>query len=106
MIVFPNRELLPVRPPFRLDLTADALRRLATNTVDVVTPDGAYYRAFDKGGEIVAVRVTQVDDVTLCVESTGPSWPGRSGLRSICGPGRATPRVSRGSHHWSARFAV
>jgi DNA-3-methyladenine glycosylase II len=37
--------LLPVRPPFRLDLTVDALRRLASNAVDVVAPDGTYYRA-------------------------------------------------------------
>ncbi len=36
---------LPVRAPFRLDLTVDALRRLASNAVDVVGPDGTYYRA-------------------------------------------------------------
>jgi DNA-3-methyladenine glycosylase II len=80
MMVFPNRDLLPVRAPFRLDLTADALRRLATNTVDVVTPDGAYYRALDVGGEIVAVRVTQIDEATLCVESTGASSEGTLAL--------------------------
>ncbi|MGA9946264.1 MAG: hypothetical protein WBP75_14640, partial [Candidatus Cybelea sp.] len=48
---------LPVRRPFRLDLTADALRRLAANVVDVVGPDGTYYRALqDAGGtEVVAI---------------------------------------------------
>lgn len=80
MNVFPHRAHLPVRAPFRLDLTVDALRRLATNTVDVVTPDGAYHRAFDVRGEIVAVRVTQIDEATLCVESTGSSSEGTLGL--------------------------
>jgi len=36
---------LPVVPPFRLDLTVAALRRLATNPVDVLTPAGEYVRA-------------------------------------------------------------
>jgi DNA-3-methyladenine glycosylase II len=49
---------LPVRRPFRLDLTVDALRRLAANAVDVVGPDATYYRALqDSGGtEVVAIR--------------------------------------------------
>ena len=42
---FGAAQLLPVRPPFRLDLTVDALRRLASNAVDVVASDGVYYRA-------------------------------------------------------------
>ena len=36
---------LQVLPPFRLDLTVAALRRLATNPVDVLTPAGEYVRA-------------------------------------------------------------
>ena len=80
MKVFPHREHLPVLAPFRLDLTADALRRLATNSVDVVTPEGAYLRAFDVQGEIVAVRVTQVDEATLCVERTGSTSEGMLAL--------------------------
>ncbi len=49
---------VPARPPFRLDLTVDALRRLASNAVDVVGPDGTYYRALQDGDgtEVVAVR--------------------------------------------------
>lgn len=49
---------VPARPPFRLDLTVDALRRLASNVVDVVGPDGTYYRALHDaaGTELVAVR--------------------------------------------------
>jgi DNA-3-methyladenine glycosylase II len=49
---------LPVRTPFRLDLTVDALRRLASNVVDVVGNDGTFYRALhdEAGTELVAVR--------------------------------------------------
>ncbi|MGC2129812.1 MAG: hypothetical protein WA629_06920 [Candidatus Aquilonibacter sp.] len=71
--VFPHFERLPVREPFRLDLTADALRRLATNTVDVVSDEGAYYRAFETDTGVVAVRVTQREPSILCVESSGPT---------------------------------
>ncbi len=49
---------LSVRSPYRLDLTADALRRLAANVVDVVTEDGAYRRALcdTKGVNLIEVR--------------------------------------------------
>lgn len=49
---------VPARPPFRLDLTVDALRRLASNVVDVVGEDGTFYRALHDGSgtEIVAIR--------------------------------------------------
>lgn len=49
---------LPVRAPFRLDLTVDALRRLAANAVDLDGGDGTYYRAMrdDRGAALVAVR--------------------------------------------------
>ncbi|PZR59058.1 MAG: hypothetical protein DLM50_02155 [Candidatus Meridianibacter frigidus] len=54
-----------IRPvtPYRLDLTVQALRRVITNVVDVVTPDGKYLRAFasDDGVNIVEVRQTQND---------------------------------------------
>jgi DNA-3-methyladenine glycosylase II len=62
--------MLPVRTPFRLDLTADALRRLATNVVDVVD-SGTYYRAFadERGSALVAVR--QHDARSIEVRSTG-----------------------------------
>jgi DNA-3-methyladenine glycosylase II len=64
-------EMLPVRPPFRLDLTADALRRLASNAVDVVTDDGAYMRAFALNGNAAVLRVTQRDAKTLRVQAAG-----------------------------------
>ncbi|MBV9332403.1 MAG: DNA-3-methyladenine glycosylase 2 family protein [Candidatus Eremiobacteraeota bacterium] len=49
---------LPVQAPYRLDLTADALRRLASNVVDVIGADGTLYRALqdERGAELVAVR--------------------------------------------------
>jgi DNA-3-methyladenine glycosylase II len=49
---------LPVRAPFRLDLTVDALRRLASNAVDVVGADGTFYRALrdDRGSALLAIR--------------------------------------------------
>jgi DNA-3-methyladenine glycosylase II len=58
---------LSVRTPFRLDLTVDALRRLASNVVDVVGPDGTFYRALQDahGTEIVAVRPHGVDAVEM-----------------------------------------
>ncbi len=58
---------LPVRAPFRLDLTVDALRRLASNVVDVVAGDGTFYRALQDGGgtEIVAIRSSGEDAIEL-----------------------------------------
>ncbi len=47
--------IIDTLPPFRLDLTANVLRRLSTNVVDVLTPDGIYMRAFDDG-TILEVR--------------------------------------------------
>ena len=49
---------LPVRRPFRLDLTIEALRRLAANAVDVAGSDGTYYRAVrdEHGAALLAVR--------------------------------------------------
>jgi DNA-3-methyladenine glycosylase II len=55
---FGATQLLPVCEPFRLDFTVDALRRLASNVVDVVGDDGTFYRALnDRGGtEVLAIR--------------------------------------------------
>jgi hypothetical protein len=33
---------VPVAEPYRLDLTVSVLRRLSTNLVDVLTPEGVY----------------------------------------------------------------
>jgi DNA-3-methyladenine glycosylase II len=71
VIEFTVDELLPVRTPFRLDLTADALRRLASNAVDVFTQDGVYVRAFTSGGDAAVLRVTQSEPSTLRVQASG-----------------------------------
>ena len=47
----------PVAVPYRLDLTVSALRRLSTNVVDVLTPDGQYVRALAGAREPVVARV-------------------------------------------------
>ena len=61
---------LPVVTPYRLDLTVSALRRLSTNVVDVLTPDGQYVRALDGAHGPVIARVTQVrpDALTVTIE--------------------------------------
>jgi hypothetical protein len=50
---------IPVQAPYRLDLTINVLRRLSTNLVDVLRPDGAYVRSLGEGTEVAAVRVYQ-----------------------------------------------
>jgi len=61
---------IPVRAPYRLDLTVSVLRRLSTNLVDVLSPDGAYVRVLDDKGPAV-VRVRQVGARTLDVGIDG-----------------------------------
>lgn len=62
-----------IRPvtPYRLDLTAQALRRVNTNVVDVVAPDGKYLRAFSSEEGVNIVEVHQVHDDLLEVHITG-----------------------------------
>ena len=50
---------IPVVMPYRLDLTVSVLRRLSTNVVDVLTPQGMYVRALSGFPEPVVVRATQ-----------------------------------------------
>lgn len=50
---------LPVRAPFRLDLTANALRRLSTNVVDLFTPADGFVRAHR--GVLIVVRQAKRD---------------------------------------------
>ena len=60
-----------VAAPFRLDLTVSALRRLSTNIVDVLTPDGQYIRAFETSRGPVVVRVAQANPGALTVTVAG-----------------------------------
>ncbi|HET7565525.1 MAG TPA: hypothetical protein VFJ96_11055 [Gemmatimonadaceae bacterium] len=62
---------LPVVAPFRLDLTASALRRVRTNVVDVLTPDGEYLHAFAGAQGPLVARVSQVHPDALRVAIDG-----------------------------------
>ena len=62
---------LPVRAPFRLDLTAAALQRLAANVVDVIDDRGTYYRAFEDEGGSTVVAISQSDAAAIEVRATG-----------------------------------
>jgi DNA-3-methyladenine glycosylase II len=50
---------IPVTVPYRLDLTVSVLRRLSTNIVDLLTPEGHYIRALAGSPEPLIVRVMQ-----------------------------------------------
>lgn len=54
-----NSYSIRVRPPYRLDLTVNALRRLPSNRVDVLTADGEYLRELGDAAEPTVVRVRQ-----------------------------------------------
>lgn len=62
---------LPVHPPYRLDLTADALRRLAANVVDLISDDGIYRRAIESGDHVNVIEVRQRSNTALAVRIGG-----------------------------------
>ena len=62
-----SRYEFAVAPPYRLDLTVSALRRLSSNIVDVFTSDGEYIRALDTPRGPVIARVAQVRAEALSV---------------------------------------
>jgi DNA-3-methyladenine glycosylase II len=66
-----NRYTIRVTAPYRLDLTVNVLRRLSTNLVDVLAPDGAYVRRVGDASELRMVRVCQPAPDTLSVEVQG-----------------------------------
>lgn len=57
--------------PYRLDFTVSALRRLSTNTVDVLTPECEYLRSLDGFRKPVLVRVAQTRPATLTINLEG-----------------------------------
>jgi len=71
-----ERRRLPVVAPYRLDLTANVLRRLSSNVVDRFSADGAYSRALDGFSTPVVVTVRQSAADALEVELDAP--PGES----------------------------
>src|SRR5665213_2074301 len=69
-LVSPKYEL-QVAKPYRLDLTVSVLRRLSTNIVDVLAPDGQYRRVLDILGQPVLVRVVSMSSGLLSVTLGG-----------------------------------
>ncbi len=63
---------VPVCTPFRLDLTVDALRRLASNVVDVFGDDGTYYRAVRDARGTAVVAISQHEPGAIEIRATGP----------------------------------
>ena len=66
-----SRHEVAVASPYRLDLTVSALRRLSTNVVDVLTPDGQYVRAIAGAHGPVIMRVTQERPDSIVVTIDG-----------------------------------
>jgi DNA-3-methyladenine glycosylase II len=66
-LVAKARYEIDVVEPYRLDLTVSVLRRLSTNLVDVLTPEGHYVRALGVRDEHVVVNVTKERPDTLAV---------------------------------------
>jgi DNA-3-methyladenine glycosylase II len=58
---------ISVQPPYRLDLTVNVLRRLSTNLVDVLSPDGAYVRWLGDASDCALVRVSQPSPEALTI---------------------------------------
>lgn len=68
-----TRHRIKVAPPFRLDLTVTALRRLPTNVVDILTPEGDYMRALAGPGRPVLMHIRQTHPDALSIKLTGAS---------------------------------
>jgi DNA-3-methyladenine glycosylase II len=64
---------LPVRSPYRLDLTTQALARLAANVVDVVAGDGTYRRALRDETGVNLLEVQQAGARMLRLRMSGPN---------------------------------
>jgi DNA-3-methyladenine glycosylase II len=60
-----------VRAPYRLDLTVNALRRLSSNRVDVLTSDGEYLRVLGDVAQPVVVRARQPNPGTITIVVEG-----------------------------------
>jgi DNA-3-methyladenine glycosylase II len=62
-----NGYSIQVQPPYRLDLTVNALRRLSSNRVDVLTSDGEYLRVLGDAAQPAVVRVRQPNPGTISI---------------------------------------
>jgi DNA-3-methyladenine glycosylase II len=72
--VLTERFALHCTPPYRLDLTVSALRRIPSNPVDMLTAEGHYMRAFARpSGITVCLAAQQPNTSTLNVAFYQPS---------------------------------
>ncbi len=80
-----TRHELHVIAPYRLDLTVSALRRLASNRVDVYTADGCYLRAVDglEGPVVLCVTQPRPDVLAVAVTGKSPREPALALVRRI-----------------------
>jgi DNA-3-methyladenine glycosylase II len=69
--------------PYRLDLTVSALRRMASNLVDVYTSEGHYLRALGGFAEPIIVSVTQARADVLAVSVRGSADDAERALASV-----------------------
>ncbi|MGH7623325.1 MAG: DNA-3-methyladenine glycosylase family protein, partial [Gemmatimonadaceae bacterium] len=69
---------LHVVTPYRLDLTVTALRRLSTNVVDLLTPEGHYLRALGgvRSGVIVDVVQQRADSLRVTLDGAAGEHAG------------------------------
>lgn len=70
MLRFNSSVDLSVSAGYRLDLTTQALRRIAANVVDIVRDDGVYFRAVHDAGRTVALSVRTIRPGFLELRST------------------------------------
>lgn len=63
--------VVPVRTPYRLDFTVEALRRLHGNIVDVVTENGEYLRALSDARGVNVASVRQAEPSSIDVRIFG-----------------------------------
>jgi DNA-3-methyladenine glycosylase II len=78
-----SRHEIPVAAPYRLDLTVSVLRRLSTNVVDVLTPEGEYVRALGGSRGPLIARVAQVRADALAVTLEGERRDHRQALALV-----------------------
>ncbi len=106
-----SRHEVAVAAPYRLDLTVSALRRLSTNVVDVLTPDGQYVRAIAGVRRPVIVRVKQERPDSFIVTIDGAAGEHARALtlvRRILGVDRELRHFDRAASHiaWQRPLAL
>jgi DNA-3-methyladenine glycosylase II len=97
--------------PYRLDLTVSALRRLSTNVVDVLTPDGRYVRAIAgaRGPVIMRVKQERPDSIVVAIDgAAGEHAKALTLVRRILGVDRELTHFDRAASQmaWLSTLAL